>query len=302
MKATHSLRTSIVTPDGKENIISEFVPNDTEIEENGGEWKDYSYDLSSFKQYDYIQLSFTGIGHEPENLASIVPMYLDQISINDPLESNLAIDEMSIENDKVCAGDEVSISLGVENKGIQTAEKFKVVLYRNGEAIQTNEYGPLASQEYKDITLTDIPNADVPETSIYKAVVVWDNDEVAEDNATKDVVVSILPGKPYVKEVTATSKDNNTSVCLSWSEPPCLDKGNKAETVTEDFESYAPFTISHFGEWTLFDGDEQPTGGIQDGTGNYVQYDNVEAPMAYQIFNPTKAGINTAQKGRRHFL
>lgn len=294
MKATHSLRTSIVTPDGKENIISEFVPNDTEIEENGGEWKDYSYDLSAFKQYDYIQLSFTGIGHEPENLVSIVPMYLDQISIDDPLEGNLAIDEISIENDKVCAGDEVSISLGVENKGIQTAEKFKVVLYRNGEAIQTNEYGPLASKDYKDITLTDIPNADVPETSIYKAVVVWDNDEVAEDNATKDAVVSILPGKPYVKEVIATSKDNNASVCLSWSEPPCLDKGNKAETVTEDFESYAPFTISHFGEWTLFDGDEQPTVGIQDGTGNYVQYDNVGAPMAYQIFNPTKAGINTA--------
>lgn len=291
-KATLALKASVITPDGKENLIEEIVPNDCEMDENAGEWKEYSYDMSAYKQYDYVQLSFTGIGHEPELLSQIVPLYLDQISIVDPLENNLAIDDILIMTDKVYVGDEVSVRLGVENKGIQTAENYKVTLYRNNEPIQTREFSSLQSQGYQAIEFIDIPNADAPETCLYKAAVEWNNDEVADDNTTKEAVVTVLPGKPYVERVNAKAGKDNTTVNISWNEPPCLDKGTTAETITEDFESYAPFTISHFGEWTLYDGDDAKTLGIQDGKGNYVQYDNVEAPMAYQIFNPSAAKLS----------
>ena len=65
------------------------------------------------------------------------------------------------------------------------------------------------------------------------------------------------------------------------------------EPSTDDFEGYADFTISNVGDWTMVDQDKANT--IQltlSAESGALQYDNAGKPMAFQVFNPTAAGIS----------
>lgn len=290
--STHNLAIELVTPDGELHLVDSFVPNDCDLDNNAGDWKEYKYDVSSYKDYDYVQLSLLGTAHEPAILSTILPMYVDQISITDPDENNLVLDEMTAENGHVCVGDEANFNVVVTNNGLHDASGYTVNLYRDGNMVASATGKDIKPGYGVIVKVTDVPNSDAKETSTYRAELVWDKDMVDSDNVSKNVVITVLPGKPYVSSVKAVAAGSN-AVNLSWSEPKDIAKGTTAETVTEDFESYSPFTISNFGEWTLVDADKQNTFGIQDGTGNFVQYDNVEAPMAYQIFNPTAAKLSS---------
>lgn len=292
-RCIHALNVLLITPDGTRHNVSSIVPNDTELEGNDGEWKQVSLNLGEYKQYDYVQLDFEGVGGGTSDLAAIVPLYVDNISITDPLKGNLAMSALTAANTKVCVGDEVSFVATVENKGVSTAEGYTVKLMRDGKCVAKVKGEPIESEGWKKITLVDVPNSDAKQSSRYTAEVEWDADEKADDNASKTVVVTVLPGKPYINEAYAQESTDGNGVRLTWDEPQNITAGTTAESVTEDFESYVPFTIEHFGEWTLVDGDGQSTIGIQDGSGNFVQYDNVESPMAYQVFNPSEAGLNS---------
>jgi len=70
----------------------------------------------------------------------------------------------------------------------------------------------------------------------------------------------------------------------------------QAQTVllNENFDSYTDFVISGFGNWQTLDLDQlfTYTGGSDD-----PQWANAGAPMAFQIFNPTAAGVTNATSG-----
>jgi len=73
---------------------------------------------------------------------------------------------------------------------------------------------------------------------------------------------------------------------------------NSQTVLFEDgFESYADFSISGVGNWTLIDGDEQDTYGVTLG-GLPVTFTNSGAPMAYIVMNSTMTtpalGVNWA--------
>ena len=290
----HSLNVEVITPDGKRHTVGSFVPNNTELDGMNGEWQEKKYDLSAFRSYDYVQLSFTGVGGHAEDLAAIKPFYVDAISINDVKENDLSLADAYTLTEKAQVGDEVPFNIYVENKGSGVAENFKVVLYRNDTPVNSITYRQLAAGKTAAISLADTLNSDAPQTCVYRAAIEWAADEDVANNTSANTVVTVLPGKPFIKSVCAKAGAGNSSVELSWNEPEGINNGTTAETVTEDFESYYPFSITNMGEWTLYDGDKSSTMGVLDGHGDYVQYDNVEAPKAYMVFNPSAAGINTA--------
>ena len=293
MKRTvHTLDVQIVTPDGKHHSLDKFVPNNTEREGNDGEWKTYKYDLSDYSSSEYVQLCLNATGGNMQNLASIVPLYVDNISITDPINHNLAMGDLSTETKKAEVGDEITFHTSVKNIGAEDASDFKVSLYRDGKRVYSKNCQQLALGESLDVELKDVPNSDAKLSSRYEAKAEWDDDQDTSDNTSKQVVVTIVPGKPYIDVVYANNSGDQSAVELSWEKPLNIDADTKAETVTEDFEKYVPFTIDHFGEWTLFDGDKQTTMGIQDGSGDFIQYDNVESPMAFQIFNPSAISLS----------
>lgn len=289
-RSIHHLRVALRTPDGKRHQLDDILPNDFDGEDNDGRWLKYSYSLSDLRSYEYVQLIFTGVGGNTEDLTSIVPLYVDQINVDDPLSFNLTMGDVSAMIDKVSVGDDVTVFANISNTGDKDAADFDICLYRGETLVGKTHVDELAAGQNTDVELKDAPNSDAALSSLYHAEIAWDSDEEASDNVSKNVVVTVLPGRPFVKDAKAEAADDMQSVALSWSEPEGISNG--AEDVVEDFESYVPFTISHFGEWTLMDNDGASTLGIQDGSGDFVQYDNVEAPMAFQVFNPSAVSLS----------
>lgn len=291
-RSIHHLRVALRTPDGKRHQLDDILPNDFDGEDNDGRWLKYSYSLSDLRSYEYVQLIFTGVGGNTEDLTSIVPLYVDQINVDDPLSFNLTMGDVSAMIDKVSVGDDVTVFANISNTGDKDAADFDICLYRGETLVGKKHVDELAAGQNTDVELKDAPNSDAALSSLYHAEIAWNSDEDASDNVSKNVVVTVLPGRPFVKDAKAEAADDMQSVALSWSEPEGISNGAEAEDVVEDFESYVPFTISHFGEWTLMDIDGASTLGIQDGSGDFVQYDNVEAPMAFQVFNPSAVSLS----------
>ena len=291
-RAVHSLRVQLRGSGGRLYKLAEICPNETDDETLSGEWKKYEFDLSSYVRLNKsVQIIFTGIGGHITDYTVIPPVYLDRICLDDPTPQNLATQNFEVKKDHIEVGDEANFTLLVVNKGTKEASGYRVCLYRDGLCVDSVAGDPIAADGLAVVSLRDIPNSDAAETSRYTATVKWDNDADLSDNTTEECVVTVLPGRPFINAVQA-AKDNG-GVRLSWEEPQGILEGTTTETVTEDFESYAAFTISHFGQWALHDGDGQATMGIQDGKGYFVEYDNVEAPMAFQIFNPSAVNLNS---------
>lgn len=259
------------------------------LEGTAGFWTEHTIDLTPYVHLPFVQLVFTGIGGAANGEWN-VPLYLDNIRLYNYLSEDLAMNPMLASKDKVEVGQEIGFTVSCTNKGQTAAENYSVLLYRGDEQMAMlpgKRVEPGATAMY---SFVHTPNGDAPETSLYHAVIEWKGDENVANNYSDTIAVTVEPGKPYVNDVRAYAEDNN--VVLEWSKPQGIDRDTKVETITEGFENYLPFTIKHFGAWTLTDGDGQPTLGIQDGTGNFVQYPNVEAPMAYMAFNPGKAGLS----------
>lgn len=271
------------------------------LAENKGEWREHVFNLSEYSGEDHIQLVFTGRGGNTDDVSWFVPIYLDKISVIDQLDYNLRMLQISAKDNVTSTevGAPLEITAPLANSGAKTASGYTVRLFRNGAEVSSVQGADIPAGGYGSVVFTDTPNGDAAESSEYTASIDWADDANKDDNTSNSLQLTILPGKPYVSELSAVRSGEDA--VLSWQRPAGADKGTTAETVTEGFESYFPFTITNFGEWTLYDGDKQATLGIQDGTGYFVQYPNVESPMAYQVFNPTKASLSalyySAHKG-----
>lgn len=292
--STHSVRIALRTDDGTEHVLDEFCPRQSEGEDSQGEWMRSTYDLSGYRDAAYVQLVLTGTGGQADDWASIRPLYVDQIAITDPVPENLALGEVGTPNDHVCVGEEVTIDAEVKNKGVSAVSGYTLRLLRDGVCVDSIAGREIAADEADVFVLKDAPNASANETSRYRVQIDLPTDGDQTDNESADIIVTVRPGLPFVDRLTASADGEGSSlpVKLTWTEPQDC-RGAEAADVTEDFESYAAFTIRHFGQWTLYDGDRQTTMGIQDGHGDFVQYDNVEAPMAFMVFNPSQVSLSS---------
>lgn len=288
----NTLQVCVRDAEGRLRVLDTLVSDDGSGKATQtGAWQQYSYSLADFRETDYLQPVFIGTQGDPGNWG--IPIYLDKIEAVDRLDYNLRLSQLSLagENDHFEAGDTLRMKLTLANTGVKDADGYSVDLYRNGKVIASLPGAPVRSDGYATLQFIDVPNGDAPESCQYYAALNWDSDVEPDDNTSNTLDVTVLPGRPYVSSISATH--TGSDLRLEWERPAGIDLGTKAEEVTEDFESYIPFTIKHFGQWTLYDGDKQTTLGIQDGTGYFVQYPNVQAAMAYQIFNPTAANLST---------
>ncbi len=291
-RAPHLLHVSVLTPDGALHELDSFSPVDTTLVLNVGKWKRHAYSLAAYSQYDYVQLVLQGVGGYTDDPSTIVPVYVDDIRFDDPIADDLAASTLYSMSDHVTVGDEVRLSFTIVNQGTNTAKGYKTLLYRDSLCVDTVSGPTVESNDSVKVTLADVVNADARETSRYRAVVAWENDANELNDTSASIAVTVLPGKPFLTQVAAS--ETGQGVTIAWQQPEGIDKDVQPKEVTEDFESYDAFSINQMGQWTLVDGDRHNTIGIQDGTGNFVQYPNVEQPMAYMVFNPSKAQLNAA--------
>ncbi len=285
----NTLTVKLLTASGEEIMLQEIKQNETGGEDT--EWVHYLIPLEKYisKVGEYCQLLFIGNCESYDEFDNNV-LYLDNIEIRSHYEYDLSAGLLSA-GTSVKVGETIEFTLPVCNVGVQSVAEYKVELYRDGKLVDAHKGVPLPAYEQTVFTFKDTPNADASAVSKYRAVVNFGADLKLDNNESNIIEVNILPGLPYVNTLSGSYSSTN-SLVLSW-ENPVGDTEESEAVVTEDFESYSAFTIANMGQWTLYDGDGSETGGIIDySVGDYYQYDNAEAPMAYQVFNPSAIGLS----------
>lgn len=280
---------SVVVKDakGNEHFLDRLAEHNAQAEK--GRWTVHSYALDDFAAASPVQVKFNATGHLGES--PVMVLYLDKVSITDVPERDLALDSFAVARTALRVGETDTFTVAVTNLGLYATSDYTLRLYRNGKEVARCTGPQLQPDESVKLTITDRPNSDADESSLYWLRIDSEGDAVAANDSTGRVAVTVLPGLPYVAQVKATPTAAG-AVDISWQQP--LINNQPAGWVTEGFESYPAFSITNMGEWTLIDQDGRPTMGVRDASGDFLDYPNAGKPMAFQVFNPAATGLTAS--------
>lgn len=190
------------------------------------------------------------------------------------------------------------VAVEIVNDGYEAAPAgYAVDLYADDELVQTVE-GPAVDAYATGVaTFSYMPNPFAEEYQLLYAVIRWDDDEVTGNNESESVAIPVAESPyPGVTDLTAALCEDKASADIAWTEPV-----HEAEmrTITESFETYDPFTIAGFGDWSVFDGDGEETWWIGrpvyiPGVGSGPSYDNAKTPKAWMVVDGTKMNVDYA--------
>lgn len=253
---------------------------------NGKGWYKYEIMLSDYIKDNVYQVAFCGTSGSGYNI------HLDNIAVVDIHDNDMDITAFNV-YERLAVGTSRNIDVTVRNHGALSAQGYKVVLYRNGEAWkETNGTKTLMFGEEETLSFEiSATITDAGRTDTYYAEVIYATDQDNSNNTSVEKTVEIpTPDYPVITNLKA--RQLTDGVELTWNEPTA---SADDKTVTESFENFEAFTIDNFGEWTLFDIDALETYGIsnsQTESGIY-EYPNACSQMAFQVMNPAIAGLTS---------
>jgi len=208
---------------------------------------------------------------------------VDDIRIADVHAHNIAVESLTVPA-KVLPDNEFGIVVKVRNNGLSDAGAHRVTLFRNGEAVQTEEAASLASGVTSVITFKETLNATHPENTVYHAVAEYDADMDLSDNTSARQTVTVrFPAHPTVTGLEG--RRNNAGVALAWQAPDLTSAS--AGVVTDDFEDYTPWAHEGLGNWTLVDVDGAGVGHI----GNVELPGIYNSRLAYFVMDASFGGL-----------
>lgn len=182
-------------------------------------------------------------------------------------------------------GDDITISIGIENNGADDAHGVTVTLFRNDRPVAVSQPVDIPLLADATISVTDHVEAIFDETTAYRALINYDPDIDPADNATPTAIVRIdrpLFPAPLALEASA----NDSDITLTWTAPDISSAPVPART--DDFENFESGTTTDFADWTLIDGDGDPTYSIEG-----VDHPHAAEPMAFMIFDTSWNGAGT---------
>lgn len=241
-------------------------------------WGMHVIPLGKYAGCDSLVIAFKGISAEGSNI------HMDNISIYDDC-TDLSVAGISTESTSVDPNMDFTIKALIQNQGTGNVDNFKLNLYRNDVLVQTADALSLVA----GMELTIPFNVKETVTSVnediyYSVEIVSDVDQVAKNNRSENLYVDVV--KPRFPVVTGlTGRMDDGKVVLEWS---AADKYKNHAVITDDFESYETFIIDNIGNWKTYDADGAESGFFD--KADY--YENRGLPMAYQVFDPVKAGLD----------
>lgn len=249
-------------------------------------WHRYTFDLSAWKQNQFVRIAFQGVAVETyEDITSF-----DNFAIAEGLAFDLQANELR-GPEKIKVGEKGSFSFALRNMGnaLVKGSDYKVELLKNGKLCSSVEGLDIPVDATIELTLQDVPTIDDSEVSEYTAQIVAADDENPANNVSNATKVEIiLPEYPRVTNLQGVWTGDR--IRLFWEEPNFADM--PAKRTTETFEAYPAFAISDFGSWKTVDADGQRTIRITlDAAFGPLEYPHAGEPMAFQVFNATEAGI-----------
>lgn len=218
-------------------------------------------------------------------------IYIDDISIDEPtMDTDLSIESFSVDKMRVSIGEPVTLTATILNRGRQAVSQYSVELQKGYDTYEAQQGEAIQPGERRLFRFSFTPTvADVnAKGQTWRMGVVCDDDENIHNNIAETITTTVRPSD--VPAVTGLSATHHTSGnALRWTaaqDVPAVPYGEPV-SVTDDFESYTPFAISGYGDWTVFDGD---------GANTLVspriplRYEHQGEPMAFQVFNNVLSG------------
>lgn len=247
--------------------------------ERSGQWSKYQISLNSYKNEPYLIFGFTGSNDLiPDDYNKI---HVDNARIVEHLPYDLSATAISGPK-KLAVGESGTYIVSIENSGTEAAEGYRVELLNGSRTVQSTEGNAIAPEGKASFPFEYTATLDDTEI-VLTARIVYANDLDTENNSVSCAVSVKQPIYPVVTGLKGTQSES--AVQLTWNEPDY--RNGIVETETDNIESYRAFSISGLGAWTLIDNDGAPTYGLNDGMGGTIQYDHVNEPMAFQVFNPS---------------
>lgn len=268
--------------DGVMTELATLSNADNETEE----WNKCKVSLAQFKGKE-VQVFLTGV------CKSHAYSIYDEISIMDDIKYDLSAEIAAPAT--VETGAEFNVTVTVTNNGAEDADSYAVNLYRNGEIVdtKTSQNGLTEDAEAK-FTFKQTLGLHDGASAEFKAVVVYEADEVPENNESATVTVKRkVSTLPVVTGLAGEKTADGNS--LTWDEIVIGDA--QPMQVTEDFESGESFA-KEFEGWTFVDLDNGFQGGFQnldvpgitpgETKGSFFVFDN--ADDAFNLSYATTSG------------
>lgn len=249
------------------------------------DWTLARIDLTPYKSAKYIQIGvmLRAIHNTDENIWSVP---FDNLRIIDLKDQALRVSVIGIP-ETIQAGNEIPVSLTVENIGLNHLPEAHIAVFANGvelEPVALEGFEPGKVLTAKASVPTSVLSPDAIKIEAHAKI----NDALIAAFIEKDVKVNFSP-LPMPKNfdlVVSGSLPNYHG--FYWDAPDYADL-TKPTDVFEDFENpaYEPFTYSDFAGFQFVD---------MDGGENYTFLKDENnpyrcLPMAYQLFNPELAGV-----------
>lgn len=277
---------NIATDDNNQIEVSVINGNQTEVVSTvvvnktgpAGMWNRVVVPLTQYAGKT-VQLSLRGI------INSYVFILVDDVFIGDILADDLAATTVSAPV-KVRPGQEFSVSVKIENRGVNVAEGYNVELYDNDEKVASKDGVKLAAGASTVVDFKQVLSITSDMQNEYYAVVSHGADGDAANNRSETATVSLrLCNYPSVAALVGESTGDG--VVLSWSEP---DLSNiRPEVIVEDFEDAESFATT-YGDWTFLDIDGDVVGGFE---GIDIPCLNVgKDPATFFVFDASQPQFN----------
>lgn len=217
---------------------------------------------------------------------------IDNISISEsPYSHNIVCKYLNAEHKRVGIGETMHLFVGLCNPMEVSESGIILRLYRNGELYeqQTLTLAGMCQQEVVIDYLATYEDS-YAEAIEWRAEVDLAGDGVAADNVSPALRTSVRGNDVPVLEGLAATCDLDLNVHLTWLPGTSSDASAQIDPVTvfEDFESYEPFIIEGFGDWTTYDGDQATT--MLTPRIPYA-YPHQGEPMAFQVFDVEQSGV-----------
>ena len=207
------------------------------------QWQTHSVALpSDCAALPYIRLTFVTAA------TAGATVYFDDIHLSDAVDHDLrtAISAPA----RARKGDTVSATIALYNRGTKPAEGYTVTLYADGKPVATQQPAEaIAPYGHRAFTMGYKTSVMGGQEVTLRAVAELDNDAHPDDNAAETTVRLTTPDKPAPTDVEAEYTAEGTRI--TWKAPVVT-----AESVSEDFESYAPWSMDDFGDWTSVYGEK----------------------------------------------
>lgn len=267
---------------------------DSEIllaKDNSG-WNLYTFPLDAYKSASKVSVALVGTADGGGNIC------VDRFLVSDTYDNDLEMIGL-LGPSQVNVGEKAEYVANIVNNGTASTKDYTVDLYVDGVKVDSKRgqgAAIFANGGEKTVTLEFTPGHSHggAEHSLY-AEISFGADECVANNRS-EVKTLVVPGSvlPRVESLDGSMADGVVS--LTWEEPEMT---GVRPPVTDNMEAYETFAISGMGDYTLVDNDKASKTYVVSGISGYP---NAGAAMAWQVFDPKKAGIDTELDFNRRWI